>query len=231
MQPPKQISAPRLSQFCGVHDATSLLIFKLKVIEKAAGQSNCPGRGRYKCESFWGWMSLDRNRSCPREYLNPWDGIRAVRQSLLTPPGDSVLPIARADLKNQKANEPREDLLAQNEGRWHSDKPGFWGLILEIFLWFCLKVSASEIQNFMLETVKHKGLYLGARDAVFMVSETQGTRGWSGQAGEQQGLARVAAAAWRNRQQLQLSSFLLTEIATGIICSTQGSDTKREGCF
>ena len=41
----------------------------------------------------------------PREHPNPWDGIRAATQSLFTPLDDSVLPVARTDLKNQKANE------------------------------------------------------------------------------------------------------------------------------
>lgn len=60
--------------------------------------------------------------------------------------------------------------------------------MLKIFIWFCLKLSASEIKKKIFRTVRHKRLYLRARDAVFTVSETQGMRCQSGQVGKQQGL-------------------------------------------
>lgn len=50
------------------------------------------------------------------------------------------------------------------EGRGYREKPGFQDLILEMFTWFHLKLSASEIQNLTLGTVKHQALYLATRD-------------------------------------------------------------------
>ena len=183
----KQASAPRLSPFCWVHDTASVLIFKLKVIEKAGGQSNHARRGRHKFNPSLDWVSLDCIPACPSTQIPVMvSGLPHNHFLLLFVTMSSQFWGQRWRIRKQMNKE--EPLQLSKRGRGHEEKPGFWGIILQLFVWFYLKLSASEIQNLVSESVRHKGLYLGARDAVFMISETQGTKSQSGQAGEQRGL-------------------------------------------